>query len=262
MLTGLKIGGKVQKVKANSKLGTGTKVHFRPYRPWFDDEMDWPTAREVPWDFDRLATRLEQIAHLHPGVQIELSDERGSKKHHKKRRFFSQKGLLDYIAILNKGQDIVHKPIHFKDKSDDGTTTIEIVVQYTEQDDSAIHSFVNAIPTPLGGTAVSGFQAGLTKAVNQFGTSKKLLKGENIRGDDLLLGLTAIVNVTMSKTPQFSSQTKEALTTSEVQGISTSITYEHLLAFLNKNLVLVKPSSIKARPPLVAVRRPRPPAAW
>jgi DNA gyrase subunit B len=112
-------------------------------------------------------------------------------------------------------------------------------MQYAGEE-TAIYSFVNSIPTPLGGTAVSGFQAGLTKAVNQFGGDKKLLKGGNVRGDDLLLGLTAVVNVTMTKTPQFSSQTKEALTTSEAQGVATSVTYEHLLAYLNKNIPVGK----------------------
>jgi DNA gyrase subunit B len=116
---------------------------------------------------------------------------------------------------------------------------VEVVLQYAG-DDTSIISFVNSIPTPQGGTAVSGFQRGLTRAVNQFGGDKKLLKRGNVKGDDLLLGLTAIVNVTMTMTPQFSSQTKEQLTTSEAQGIAASITYEHLLAYLNKNIPVGK----------------------
>ncbi len=239
MLTGLKVKSKTTKVKAEAKLGTGTRVHFRPHRPWFDAEMEWlQPDKHVPWDFHRLETRLEQVAHLHPGVKIELRDEHASKKHHKKRSFFSRNGLLDYIAALNKGQDTLHKPIRFKGDSDNGIT-IEVVMQYASED-TTIYSFVNSIPTPLGGTAVSGFQAGLTKAVNQFGKDKKLLKGDNIKGDDLLLGLTAIVNVTMAKTPQFSSQTKESLTTSGAQGAASSVTYEHLLAYLLKNIPVGK----------------------
>jgi DNA gyrase subunit B len=107
-------------------------------------------------------------------------------------------------------------------------------------EETSIYSFVNSIPTPLGGTAVSGFQAGLTKAINQFGAEKKQLKDGNLKGDDLLLGLTAVVNVMMTKTPQFSSQTKEALTTSEVQGVALSVTYESLLAHLSKNIPVGK----------------------
>ncbi|MFN8458788.1 MAG: toprim domain-containing protein [Anaerolineae bacterium] len=240
LLTELKVGSKTIPVRADPSLGTGTRVHFRPHRPWFDTEMEWPHPdKNVPWDFNRLASRLEQVAHLHPGVRIELQDERGPKKDHKKRQFYSQKGLLDYMAALNDGLDTLHKPIQFKDSSADGTITVEVVLQYAGEE-SAIYSFVNSIPTPQGGTAVSGFQSGLTKAVNQFGADKKLLKDGNIRGDDLLLGLTAIINVTMTKTPQFSSQTKESLTTTEVQGVALSVTYENLLAYLNKNIPVGK----------------------
>jgi DNA gyrase subunit B len=240
LLTKLKVGQKVIAVKADPDLGTGTVVHFRPHRPWFDREMAWPQPQSnVPWDFSRLETRLEQVAHLHPGLRIELRDMRGSPKGHKKRRFHSKKGLVDYIAVLNEGETALHKPIHFRDSSEDGAITVEVVLQYAG-DGTNIISFVNSIPTPLGGTAVSGFQAGLTKAINQFGTDKKLLKGDKVKGDDLLLGLTAIVNVTMSKTPQFSSQTKEALTTSEAQGVASSIAYEHLRAYLNKHIPVGK----------------------
>lgn len=240
LLTGLQVGAKTTPVRAEAGLGTGTTLRFRPHRPWFDPEMDWPQPdKSVPWDFNRLAGRLEQVAHLHPGIRIELWDERGPKKEHKKRVFQSQKGLLDYIAALNEGLSPLHKPIQFKDSSSDGTISVEVVLQYAGEE-TLIYSFVNSIPTPQGGTAVSGFQAGLTKAVNQFGADKKLLKEGNIRGDDLLLGLTAIVNVTMTKTPQFSSQTKEALTSTEVQGVATSVTYENLLAYLNKNIPVGK----------------------
>jgi DNA gyrase subunit B len=240
LLTGLKVNGKMVRVRAEARLGTGTTIHFRPYRPWFDAEMDWPHPEQnVPWDFNRLATRLEQVAHLHPGVRIELLDERGSKKEHKKRVFYSQKGLLDYIAALNEGMEPLHKPIQFKGGASDGSITVEVVLQYAGEETS-IYSFVNSIPTPQGGTAVSGFQAGLTKAVNQFGAEKKLLKDGNVKGEDLLLGLTAIINVTMSKTPQFSSQTKETLTSSEVQGVALSVTYENLLAYLGKNIPVGK----------------------
>ncbi len=229
-------------VKANPKLGSGTLITFRPNRSWFDEEMEWPQpGQHVPWDFGRLETRLEQVAHLHSGVKISLHDWRGSKKDHKQRHFYSKNGLLDYIAKLNAEQQVLHKPIRFKGEGNNGQRgiSVEVVLQYTH-DDTEIISFVNSIPTPLGGTAVSGFQAGLTKAVNQFGGDKKLLKDGKVRGDDLLLGLTSIINVTMSKTPQFSSQTKEALTSTEVQGVTTSVTYEHLLKYLTKNIAVGK----------------------
>lgn len=238
LLTGLKVKGKTTAVKSNAELGTGTMLHFRPNRVWFDPNMEWPHPdKHVPWDFAKLETRLEQVAHLHPGVRIELRDQRGPKKDHKKRIFHSKKGLLDYLAALNEGLGSLHKPIQFK--GGNNKITAEIVLQYAGEETS-LYSFVNSIPTPLGGTAVSGFQAGLTKAINQFGADKKLLKDGGVKGDDLLLGLTAIVNVTMTDTPQFSSQTKEALTTPEAQGVVMSVTYEKVLEFLNKNIPVGK----------------------
>jgi DNA gyrase/topoisomerase IV subunit B len=108
LLTGLKVNGKSRSVQADPSLGTGTSLHFRPGRAWFDAEMEWPHPdKHIPWDFARLETRLEQLAHLHPGVRIELRDERGHKKDLKKRVFYSQKGLLDYIASLNKGTHLL-----------------------------------------------------------------------------------------------------------------------------------------------------------
>lgn len=248
LLTGLKSGGKNRAVKADPALGTGTLLHFRPHRAWFDPDIDWPRPdKYVPWDFNRLATRLEQVAHLHPGVRIELLDERGAKKDHKKRLFHSQKGLLDYIAVLNEGLEPLHKqPIRFKGSSSDSSITIEVVLQYAGEE-TTVYSFVNSIPTPLGGTAVSGFQAGLTKAVKQFAADRKLLKDGDFRGDDVLLGLTAIINVIMTRTPQFSSQTKEALTTAEAQGVAMSVTYENLLAYLDKNVPVGKTIVNQAR---------------
>ena len=241
-LTRLKMGRQKTAVKAEPQIGTGTLVHFRPHRDWFDEAMDWPHPENfVPWEFERLETRLEQVAHLHPGLVIELYDRRGPKKDHKNRRFQAKRGLLDYIERLNEGQPTLHKPIAFKGNGSNGGggITIEVVMQYAGEETTLV-SFVNSIPTPLGGTAVSGFQSGLTKAVNQFGSDKKLLKDGNLRGDDLLLGLTAIINVTMAKTPQFSSQTKESLTSAEAQGAAMSVTYENLLAYLSKNVAAGK----------------------
>jgi DNA gyrase subunit B len=230
------VGGKIAKGRADKKLGAGTSIHFRPQRDWFDPTMDWP-KHSVPWDFERLATRLQQLAHLHPGVRIELADQRGLKKDHKRRLFHSQHGLVDYVSELNQGLTVLHQPIRFEAGQaveGKGTISLEVVLQYAGDEGPALYSFVNSIPTPKGGTAVSGFQAGLTKAINQYAADKKLIK-DSIRGDDLLLGLTAVISVKMSYTPQFSSQTKESLTSSEVQGVATSITYEHLLNYFNKN---------------------------
>ncbi len=229
---------KVIKAVADRKIGTGTQVRFRPNREWFSSTMEWPKPEaNVPWDAKRLATRFQQMAALNPNLTIEFEDERTKKPFHREFRYSG--GLTDYLAFLTEGQDRLFEPaVYFKDeaKSNGGTVAVEIAMQYTDTDETQIYAFVNSIFTPHGGTGVSGFQAGLTKALNQFaqGLKEKDLKSTTIRGEDALLGLTAIVNIRMSETPTFSSQTKDSLTSPEVQGVAMSITYDHLLSMFGK----------------------------
>ena len=230
-------------VDANPEQNTGTIFRFRPNRSLFAREMDWPNAATyVPWDAERLSTRFRQIAHLYPGVRIEFLDKR--IREGEPEIFFSKRGLVEYIEYLNEGEETLHKPITFKETTEieveggKGTIEVEIALQYAGED-TQIYSFVNAIPTQMGGTHVSAFKAGLTKAVKQFATNKKLLKSNmDVRGDDALLGLTAIVKLTMTSTPQFLSQTKESLTSPEVHGPVLSTTYGYVNDYLDKNVTV------------------------
>jgi len=243
--TALLLNKKKISITADPALKSGTTFRFRPNRAWFAREMEWPSPEiNVPWDADRLDTRFRQIAHLYPGVRIEFTDRREPKA--ETQVYFSKNGLPDYIAYLNEGLDPLHKPICFKDSSqidvEGGKATIEteIAIQYAGEE-TQIYSFVNAIPTPLGGTHVAAFKAGLTKGVKQFASAKKLIKGEDdVRGDDALLGLTAIVKITMTSTPQFLSQTKESLTSPEVHGPVFSATYNYMADYLDKNIPVGK----------------------
>lgn len=241
--TALNVSGKKVKIASMPKQDSGSTFRFRPNRAWFSRDMEWPNPEtNVPWDAERLGTRFRQVAHLYPGVRIEFLDRRTPEL--ELRTYFSKNGLIDYIAYLNEGLAPLHKPILFRDKAtidtengkNKGAVEVEVAIQYAGED-TQIYSFVNAIPTPLGGTHVTAFKAGLTKAVKQFATSKKLIKGEDdVRGDDALLGLTAIIKVTMTGTPQFLSQTKESLTSPEVHGPVVSATYNNVIDYLEKNM--------------------------
>ncbi|NLG97003.1 MAG: DNA topoisomerase IV subunit B [Chloroflexi bacterium] len=241
--TALEVNKKKVKVSPDTRQVCGTTFRFRPNRAWFSKDMEWPNPEtNVPWDAERLDTRFRQIAHLYPGVCIEFTDLRQAGA--EKRVYYSKNGLVDYLGYLNDGVTPLHKPIVFKDRAvidteagkGKGNIEVEIALQYAGEE-TQIYSFVNAIPTPLGGTHVAAFKAGLTKAVKQFATTKKLIKGEDdVRGDDALLGLTAIIKVTMTGTPQFLSQTKESLTSPEVHGPVLSATYGNMIDFLEKNI--------------------------
>jgi DNA gyrase subunit B len=240
IITFLASNGKKVKVNSDPGLKPGTIINFRPNRAWFSKEMEWPNHElQVPWSSDRLDSRFREIAHLYPGVKILFDDKRFPQI--PPQEYCSQNGLLDFIVFLNEGIDLLHEPILFKETakvdSEDGQADIEteICIQYAGEE-TQIYSFVNAIPTPLGGTHITAFKSGLTKAIKQFATHKKLVKGDDdFKGDDVLLGLTAIIKVTMDSTPQFLSQTKESLTSPEVHGPIFSTTYSQMAKYLDKN---------------------------
>lgn len=246
--TRILVGGRPVRFTRFDKPKTGTRVVFLPNREFFDHkEMDWKQPAAVPWDLDGvrgLRNRFRQTAYLIPGVTIEFTDARTLPA--APEVFHSDDGLLGYVHWLNDGHEALHKPIYFQtdtamDVGDKKSSVVtEVAMQYAGED-THIVSFVNTIPTPNGGKHVSALQAALTKAIKSFADDKKLLKaGEDVRPDDLNLGLTAVVNITMGHTPQFQGQTKDALNSPEVYGPVFSACYEFLSAYLNKNIPVGK----------------------
>jgi DNA gyrase subunit B len=111
----------------------------------------------------------------------------------------------------------------------------EGALQYNDSFKETIFSFANNINTVEGGTHLTGFKTALTRAINQFAKSKKLLKDlDNISGDDVREGLTAVISVKISD-PQFEGQTKTKLGNSEVEGLVNSLAFEALAAFFEEN---------------------------
>ncbi len=210
---------------ADRKIGTGSKITFVP-NPEFLDVVDF--------DFSMLARRLQTVAFLVPGLTVHILDEREEGK---ERTYQYNGGLSEYVDYLNQGRNVIHEQIRIEGDTED-QTHVEIVMQYHDQDDEEIISFVNTIPTPDGGRHVAGFRSALTKAVNVFGAEKKLLKDEDeITGRDTMAGITAVINLSM-RDPQFTSQTKTQLGSDQVQGQIHSIVYEALLNQMRKKIPL------------------------
>jgi DNA gyrase subunit B len=223
--------GKAKAIRAHAdkKLGTGTKITFKP-SPRFMDTTDF--------DFDAMARRLQVIAFLLPGVTVEFTDHRKKKK--RQKRFCYDGGLVEYINWLNEGRQPIHRrPLEIA--GEQNGVAVEVVLQWhTSVNESELVSFVNTIPTPDGGRHVAGFKSAVTKAINQFASEKKLVKGKGtatIRGSDTLAGLTAVLKLSMHD-PHFTSQTKTQLASDHVQGIVHSIVYEGLLEQLRKKVSL------------------------
>ncbi len=243
LATKVLVKGKSIKFKPYRDTRTGTTVSFLPGREYFDAKaMGWTKDNAVPWEPERLRSRLRQASFLNPGVKFKFVNKRDGEE---PEVFESDKGLLGYLAWLNDDEEPLHKPITIEKviplEVNDAQQTLKlnIALQYAG-DQTHLESFVNNIPTPQGGKHVQGFQTGLMKAIKAFADDKKLIKKEELRSDDVLLGLTAVIACEMTWTPQFQGQTKDALNSPEVYGPVMSAVYEFLQGYLNKNIPVGK----------------------
>src|SRR5438067_12414388 len=212
--------------KARQK--TGTKITFKPDATIMDATV---------FNYDTLAQRLRELAFLNKGLTIKLTDERVDPI--KEHTFHYSGGIAEFIKHLNRGKSVLHeKPINFeaeKDLPNGGTLTVEVALQYNDGYSENIFSFANNINTVDGGSHLSGFRSALTRTINAFGQQAGLFKDvkENLTGDDVREGLTAVVSVKLPQ-PQFEGQTKGKLN-SDIQGHVVQFVNEKLGEFFEKN---------------------------
>src|SRR5215472_4910260 len=207
---------------------TGTRVTFKP---------DTTIMEATSFNYDTLAQRLRELAFLNKGLKITLTDERLDPE--KKTEFLYTGGIAEFIKHLNRGKSVLHdKPIHFeadRDLPNGGTLTMEVALQYNDGYSENVFSFANNINTVDGGTHLSGFRSALTRTINAFGQQQNLFKEvkENLTGDDVREGLTAVVSVKVPQ-PQFEGQTKGKLN-SDIAGPMTQFVNEKLGEYFEKN---------------------------
>ena len=217
--TELKVVGKTKEENE-----TGTTINFLP-----DDEI----FSVLNFDFSTLLARFREIAFLNPGLKIILKDEIKDKK----EELFFEGGLIEFVKWINKGKEVIHKPIYFKKQVDH--TVVEVSIQYNTSYNDNIHGFVNTINTVEGGTHIVGFKTALTRVINNYATKNKVIKNATITGDDTKEGLTAIVSIKI-RDPQFEGQTKTKLGNSEVKGFVDSIVSASLSQFFEENPSIAK----------------------
>ncbi len=193
---------------------TGTKVTFKPDKTIFST---------VEFSYDTLSQRLRELAFLNKGLKIKIADERTEKE----AVFEFNGGIVSFVEHLNKNKTPLHnKVVHFEKTLDN--VILEVALQYNDGYAETLFSFANNINTVEGGTHLSGFKSGLTRAINQYAKAKNLLKGEiNISGEDVREGLTCVISVKIPN-PQFEGQTKTKLGNSEVEGWAASSTLDAL----------------------------------
>jgi DNA gyrase subunit B len=210
---------------------TGTKVRFFPDRQIFT---------ETNFHYETLAQRLRELAFLNKGVHIKLSDDRSEKGD----EFSYAGGIQSFVEHLNRNKNTLHKkPVYLEEVRDDGTgeETVEVAMQWNDGYSEQIFSFTNTINNRDGGTHLVGFKSALTRTVNAYANSSGLLKNlkENLTGDDIREGMTAVISVKI-KDPKFSSQTKDKLVSSEVKGWVEQVVNDRLGTFLEENPRIAK----------------------
>ncbi|EHM44071.1 DNA gyrase, B subunit [Anaeroglobus geminatus F0357] len=217
---------KVRPLEAGDERGT--KVWFKP-----DPEIFPDTA----YDFETLRIRLRELAFLNKGLTITLTDKRKDRK----EVYHYEGGLKSFVEFLNENRNPVNSTVISLEgiKND---IIVDIALQYNDGYSENILTFVNNIFTEEGGTHLSGFRSGLTRTINDYGRSSGIIKEneENLSGEDVREGLTAIISVKVRE-PQFEGQTKTKLGNSEVKGIVDNIISDGLNQTFEEN-----PSEAKA----------------
>jgi DNA gyrase subunit B len=209
--------------KGAASTTTGTSITFLP-----DDEI----FDELEFDYATLAERLRETAFLTRGLEIELIDERGPGQ---RDTFHYEGGLIDFVAHLNENKDPLHsKTVFFENETDEGQ--VEIAMQWNSSYQESVFSFANNINTHEGGSHLSGFRSALTRTLNAYARGKGLLKekDENLTGDDVREGLTAVISVKLQD-PQFEGQTKTKLGNPQIEGLVKETVNRKLGEFFEEN---------------------------
>ena len=207
---------------------TGTEVVFLPDKEIFE---------ETVFDYDTLRQRLREMAFLTKGLKIILIDRRLEEP--KIRSFHYEGGIKEYVSYLNKQKDALYEDVIYCE-GQRNDIYVEVAMQHNSSYQEGTYSFVNNITTPEGGTHLTGFRNALTKTFNDYAKKNKLLKeSEQLSGDDIREGLTAIISVKIED-PQFEGQTKQKLGNSEARGAVESVVTEQLTYFLEQNPAIAK----------------------
>ena len=207
---------------------TGTTITFWP---------DGQIFETTDWSFETLARRMQEMAFLNKNLAISLTDLRTLDEAGQPRaaRYQYEGGIADFVRYINASKEPVHGSIIDFGEDGDGIA-VEIAMQWTGSYTESVHTFANTINTTEGGTHEEGFRAALPTIVNRYARDQKLLreKEDNLTGDDVREGLTAIVSVKLAE-PQFEGQTKTKLGNTEAKSFVQKACNDHLRDWFDRN---------------------------
>jgi len=208
---------------------TGTIITFWP---------DGSIFETTEWSFETLSRRMQEMAFLNRGLSITMTDERPehiTPDAPSTVSYHYDGGIADFVSYLNATKEPVHESVIDFGEEGDGIAA-EIAMQWTGSYSESVHTFANTINTAEGGTHEEGFRSALTTIVNRYARDQKYLrdKDDNLLGEDIREGLTAIVHVKLSE-PQFEGQTKQKLGNTEAKSFVQKVTNDHLKDWFDRN---------------------------
>ena len=211
---------------------TGTKITFKPDLSIFTNITEF--------EFEQIDTRLKETAFLNAGLEIVITDNRGSEPHVSNHLY--EGGISEFVSQINNHRQVLHKDVILitgEREIEVGTVTVDLALQWSDAFSESILCYTNIIRNKDGGTHLSGLRGALTKSVNAYAKKKNLLKGDSLSGEDVREGLASIVSV-KHPDPSFSSQTKDKLVSSEVSSIVETVVYEKLGEYFEENPSMAK----------------------
>ena len=211
---------------------TGTQITFKPDLSIFTNITEF--------EFEQIDTRLKETAFLNAGLEIVITDNRGSEPHVSNHLY--EGGISEFVSQINNHRQVLHKDVILitgEREIEVGTVTVDLALQWSDAFSESILCYTNIIRNKDGGTHLSGLRGALTKSVNAYAKKKNLLKGDSLSGEDVREGLASIVSV-KHPDPSFSSQTKDKLVSSEVSSIVENVVYEKLGEYFEENPSMAK----------------------
>jgi DNA gyrase subunit B len=211
-------------VRGAETQDTGTTITF-----WPDEDI----FETMDWSFETLSRRLQEMAFLNRNLAISITDERQAEP--RVAEYVYEGGIADFVRYINATKEPVHGSVIDFGEEAEGIA-VEIAMQWSGAYTESVHTFANTINTAEGGTHEEGFRAALTSIINRYARDQKLLreKDENLTGEDVREGLTAIVSVKLSE-PQFEGQTKTKLGNTEAKSFVQKACNDHLRDWFERN---------------------------
>mgnify|MGYP002749921492 CR=1 FL=1 len=215
----------------------GTEVHFLPDTQIFEQITEF--------NYDTLLSRLRELSFLNSGVLIELKDQRTAHE----AQLLTDKGLVAYVQFKNQSRTVLHQKIfHAKETVYENGIPIEVEIAMQWQDgySEVLSAYTNNIPQRDGGTHVTGLRMAMTRVLKNYISANEIGKKSGSKkadidpeGDDMREGLTCVLSVKVPQ-PKFSSQTKDKLVNTEIEGVVGNVVYEEIKTYFEENPAMAK----------------------